>query len=167
MKASVNWAKFEAEYPAGIPSHSLFPIFSTHARNAVAGVGTDVLPLIACMTLLGDIVGGQDKRTWTWSRHTDPCNISISLVRHTSRIRSRRRTPISPVSIAFRYLVHQTKWYFKSYRVYGPVLMSSIITSIIPHYCKTWRVRLKARGLNPIVWKNIRRYCILVAQAGR
>ena len=81
----------------------------------------DVLPLMYCMILLGDSVGGHDSSTCTWSADTAPCRISISFVRHTSRTSSRTRSPTAPVSTFFRYFVTHTKWYLRSKRLCAPV----------------------------------------------
>jgi len=82
-------------------------------RNSIISF-REIFLLMYCMILLGDIVGGQDSRTCTWSCDTDPCRISISCVRQTSRTSDLTRVPTSPVNTFRRYLVTHTKWYFRS-----------------------------------------------------
>ena len=107
MTSSVTLPELAAKYPR---PHRWRPQNCPDKRRFSASSLREVFPFMRPTNLLTEICGGSETNRCTRSLETCPFKISISMDRHISRIRSRKRTATSPKRTGLRYLVIHTIW---------------------------------------------------------
>ena len=102
-----------------------------------------------CASFAGASTGGAATSRCMWSGDTAPRMIVTFRAAQICRIRSRARSAILPLSIFFRYFVHQIMWYFRSYTACPLCLYSAILPLSKASNGPLKADRLKGGGIKP------------------
>ena len=126
----ISWVTFpELHAPNPIPQKCPPQYLLFNSGNSINNF-LPLLPLILLTSSDSDNDGGRDTCRCTWSFATTPLMILTSCESQICRIKSRARSPISPVRTWYRYFVAKTMCTLSSWTVWVEYLKYRAIQSV-------------------------------------